>query len=155
MDTKVISRMRTAPVWIGIFAIIVLAAYVIRRDLHGNGLQETLLFKVAGNFAFVIFYGCAIAAVISQFLMFRWKDNWLTVSNGTISVGSQRVSLSEVSNVEVLRNGIGLKELVLHRVHGRDFKTKVYLLARPLGQVVAALKVFIIENEIRNQRRGR
>jgi hypothetical protein len=147
--------MRSGPVCAIAFAFAAAAAYVIRADLHGNGVRNTLLYELTGKASFIIFYGLVIAGIISQLRMLPMKDEWMTASDDTVCVGNRQIVLAEVSNVEVRRNWIGLRELVFHQADGTEFKTKVYLLSRPLQQLVPELKSLILNSQVRSQIGGR
>src|SRR5262245_41222365 len=115
MDRTVVSRLRTGPVCIWILGIAASALYVVYADLHGHGIRETLLYETTGIVAYPIFYGSVLAAIALLLRMFVVKDEWLTVSKQTITVGNRQVPLNEVRYVEIRRNWIGLRELVLRR----------------------------------------
>jgi hypothetical protein len=140
MKGTVVSRLRTRPVWVGIFFVAAAGAYVLLADLRGGGISQTLLFESTGILAYPIFYGCVLAGIALQFRMFAAKDEWLTVTTDAIKVGTRQVPISEVCGVEIRRNWIGLRELVLRRNGGRDFATKVYLLDRPASAVADELR---------------
>ena len=140
MSRTVVSRLRTGPVWLGIFFVAAAGAYVLLADLRGGGISQTLLFKSTGILAYPIFYGCVLAGLALQLRMFAVKDEWLTVSSGAITIGARQVPISQVCGVEIRRNWIGLRELVLRRSGGGDFATKAYLLERPASEVAAELR---------------
>jgi hypothetical protein len=145
MTKTVVSRLRTWPVWLGILFVTAAGGCVLLADLRGRGTSETLLFKSTGLMAYPIFYGCVLAGIALQLRMFAVKDEWLTASGGAITVGTRQVSLSEVCGVEIRRNWIGLRELVLHRFDGGDFATKVYLLEQPASDVAAKLRALLTQ----------
>ena len=139
MSKTVISRLRTRPVWLGVLFVAAAGAYVLLADLRGQGISQTLLFKSTGILAYPIFYGCVLAGIALQLRMLAVKDEWLTVSSSAITVGARQVPVSEVCRVEIRRNWMGLRELVLRRSGGGDFATKAYLLERPASDVAAEL----------------
>jgi hypothetical protein len=140
VNRKVLSGLRTGPIWFWIAFSTGIAAYVLRADIGGEGIKTTLLFKSMGILAFPVFYGCVIVAVVLFVRMFSFKKEWLTISGAVITVGNRQIPLEAVRDVEVRRNWIGLRELVFHRADGPDFATKAYLLSRPVAEVLAEMK---------------
>jgi hypothetical protein len=128
---------------------------VFTADLRGQGIRETMLFEVIGALAFPVFYGCCVAAVVMQLLMLPLRDRWLTLSNGSLTAGRRQISLNDVRDLQVRRNWIGLRELVFRLADGSEFRTKVYLLERPLRELIPELKSLISDTQVRSQIAGR
>ena len=106
-------------------------------------MNQTLLFDATGPLAYPIYYGILIVCLVGAIRTFRFKDDWLTISDGEVRIARRKMSLDDLRGVEVTRTWIGAGRIVLHGANGQDLAIGTLLLASPLSKVVPALKARI------------
>jgi len=126
---------------IGVVAAIML--YVLREDLNGTGINQTILFEIFGYAAYPIFYGCCIVAILGIGYRFRFKNDYLFIVNDSLMLAGREIChVSAIRNVVQKRNWIGQKEIIIHFGEDGLLRLKSYLLSRPSDDVVQTLKSF-------------
>lgn len=122
-------------------AILICISYVLFKDINGIGLKNTLVFNVVGYFTFPLFYGLSIFIIMRMYILFRYSDKYIFVSDGKLFVGrNSLIAIDEISSVATKRNAIFLKEIVVKSKDGRDIKIKSYVLSRSTHEVTNKLK---------------
>ena len=127
--------------WLSVFALI--GVYALHEDLTSEGLKRTQIFLVLGNLTYPLFYG-AIAFLLFRFTsMFRRRHDYVAFADNSISFGQRVTPLADIRQVDVGRNWLGLRELIVRRENGPDIRLKAYALSRQIDEVVSELKAVV------------
>ena len=127
--------------WISFFGL--MGAFTLGADIRGEGLKGTQAFLVLGYLLYPLFYG-AIAFLLIRFAsMFRRRREFLNIGDGTVAFGRTTIPFGDVREVHVGRNWLGVKQLVVLRNEGADYRLAGFALSRPVADVVADLRIAI------------
>lgn len=137
---RVVSSLKGGPfiLWAAIFACCGAAA--LYRDLMGQGLKGTQLYLLLGWLIYPVFYGSVIYVILSLTRLFRHRRDYLKLDTSSIIFGEKLVPLTDVRDVMVSRNWLGLKLLVVARNEGKPIRMASYGLTRPATEIARVLK---------------
>jgi hypothetical protein len=148
VSKTVVSRLRPIWLWAGSALTIAVAAAVFLRDLRGDGLNTTLIFKLFGVLTYPIFYGCVIALLTMLVRAFPVRNEWLTISGREMMVGRKKFAADEISQIQVRSNWLGLQAIILCDRNGSELAaTKAWPLDRPIQEVVPRLRTWLAEQQ--------
>lgn len=142
---RAISGLNGAPLiaWCTIIAAI--GFYVLFEDLTGDGLKRTMLFRALGYFAYPIFYGCVAYGLYALSSMYRRRSDYVATKDATFIFGRTIIPLSDVLDVDVSKNWLGIKRLVVRRAGSSDYGLASYVLSRPAEAVAADLRAALTQ----------
>ncbi len=137
---RVVSSLKGWPfiAWTVVFAG--LGAFVLYRDLMGEGLRTGTYYLLLGPLIYPVFYGAVIYALLSFTRLFRQRRDYLGLDSNSIIFGKKLVPLTDVRDVLVGRNWLGLRQLVVARNEAKPMRLASYFLTRPTTEVASVLK---------------
>lgn len=139
MSVRIISRLNKRFVVGWIVLIISAMIYVMYRDIFGGGLKETLIYSAIGYFAFPLFYGLCIFAVIKFTLLLRNAEDYMKISDDALFVGSRSFPLKDIERVYFHKNALLFDEIIIQPKDKDAIRIKSYVLSAPSSDVLNAL----------------
>ena len=146
---QVVSGLKGWPlgIWAALFAGI--GAFVLYRDLRGDGLTQAQLYLALGFFIYPLFYGAGIFVIASLTRLYLGRHDYLKLDQDSVSFGKTVVPLIEVRDVVLRRNLLGIRQLVLVRKVGNPIRLTSYAMSRPIAEIAKVLTEALAHNRER------
>ena len=136
---QVISGLKAAPLIFWTVLMALLGVVVLHGDLNGDGLTVTQLYLVLGVFIYPVFYGCVLFALAWLASALWYRNEYLRVDAASIVIGRKVVPLTDVQDVVVQRNPLGISQLIIRRNQGANIGIAGYVLSRPAAEIARRL----------------
>ena len=145
MSRRIIAGLNGIVILFWLAFIVLIAGYVLHEDLTSDGLRRTQAFLVLGYFLYPLFYGGVAYLLVAFASMYRRRGAYIGLQDTAFAFGRRIVPFSDVRQVDVRRNWLGLKQLVVVRNEARDYRLAAYALSRPVDDVAADLRAALTQ----------
>ena len=137
---QVVSGLRTWPlvVWPALFGSF--GAYMLYEDAQGRGLNQTTFYRLLGAAIYPVFYGALAYVLVKLGSMLRHRNDYLRVDAHSLAVGGKVMPFTDVRDVVLRTNYLGLTRVAIVCDEGRDAEVMGYMLSQPTGPTIATLR---------------
>jgi hypothetical protein len=137
---QVLSGLKSWPLllWTALFALF--GALTLYDDAQGRGLNQTMYYREVGVAIYPIYYGL-LALLLTNYVSMLWhRNDYLRVDEHSLAVGRKVIPLTDVKEVVLRTNFLGLSRVAVVREEGKDVEVMGYFLSQPTGPTIARLR---------------
>lgn len=143
-NLMIVSGLSRKYIFAWMLAAFLVLSSAIFKEINGSGLRSSIYFHSLGYFIYPIFYGSCLYVIYRMLILTKNLDNYIRICDDSLFIGENGpLHKSEIINIEIDKQSIIQKVIIIHLIDARSIKIKLYILNRNLEYVLPILKKWL------------